>query len=74
MLSELLPPKGRGLLAKIVKKVTLGIESSDGLKIDSMAVTCVKDDFSDATDSDLRIHIGQSYILTRSQKISLIQS
>ena len=38
-----------------IKKVTLGIESSDGLKIDSMAVTCVKDDFSDATDSDLRI-------------------
>ena len=41
-----------------IKKVKLGIEASDELKVDSMAVTCVKEDFSDATDSDLRIEFN----------------
>lgn len=37
-----------------IKKTSLSIDLGE-YKVKSMAVTCAKDDFSDATDADLRI-------------------
>lgn len=37
-----------------IKKANLSVDLGD-YKVESMAITCAKDDFSDATDADLRI-------------------
>lgn len=48
-----------GLVNRVfIKKLNLGIKGPSGTHIDSATVTCAKEDFSDATDADVRIEFG----------------
>lgn len=48
-----------GLVNRVfIKKLHLGIKGPSGTHIDSAAITCAKEDFSDATDADVRVEFG----------------
>lgn len=48
-----------GLINRVfVKKLHLGIKGPNGTHIDNAAITCSKEDFSDATDADVRVEFG----------------
>lgn len=48
-----------GLINRVyIKKLHLGLKGPSGTYIDSATITCSKEDFSDATDADVRIEFG----------------
>ena len=48
-----------GLVNRVyIKKLKIGINSC-GSYVDSAAITCAKEDFSDASDADVRIEFGE---------------
>lgn len=48
-----------GLVNRVhIKKLHLGIKMDSGTHIDNATVTCAKEDFSDATDADVRVEFG----------------
>ena len=48
-----------GLVNRVfIKKLHLGIKGPSGTHIDSATITCSKEDYSDATDADVRVEFG----------------
>ena len=48
-----------GLINRVfIKKLHLGIKGPSGTHINSATITCAKEDFSDATDADVRVEFG----------------
>ena len=48
-----------GLINRVyIKKLKIGINSC-GSYVDNAAITCTKEDFSDASDADVRIEFGE---------------
>ena len=48
-----------GLVNRVfIKKLHLGLKGPGGSHIDSATITCAKDDYSDATDADVRVEFG----------------
>ena len=48
-----------GLVNRVfIKKLNLGISGPGGTHIHSATITCAKEDYSDATDADVRIEFG----------------
>jgi len=48
-----------GLVNRVfIKKLNLGFNIPSGTHIDSATITCSKEDYSDATDADVRIEFG----------------
>ena len=41
-----------------VKKLIIGKEITPNIKVDSIAITCAKEDFSDAVDADVRVEFN----------------
>ena len=48
-----------GLVNRVyIKKLHLGLNTPSGTHIDSATITCAKEDYSDATDADVRVEFG----------------
>jgi hypothetical protein len=48
-----------GLINRVfIKKLHLGVKGPGDTYVDNATITCAKEDFSDATDADVRIEFG----------------
>ena len=48
-----------GLVNRVyIKKLHLGLQLPNMVYVDNIAITCAKEDYSDATDADVRVEFG----------------